>query len=152
MSKKRRNLISLLSLISATLSGCAGLELFPGSSMRDDFATAEPWDSDGYDPIAEVALALRQEVSHPEFRASRLPERQGVTMGMDMRSVRGVLGEPRAVETAGNSGELNQRWVYFSGYELAPSSPTRVVYFENGQVSGWETLAPSDRIAYPTYY
>ena len=51
-------------------------------------------------------------------------------------------GEPDLVEVAGNPVYGNKRWKYrkFVSSEDGYTQQTRIVYFEAGKVSGWETL------------
>ena len=63
-----------------------------------------------------------------------------IYIGMSMREVEEFWGEPSQVYRAGlDQTSPNQKWVY----HLSPSGmgvhASRVVYFENGQVIGWET-------------
>lgn len=59
-----------------------------------------------------------------------------VVLGMSMRDVYGSWGEPRLTEQAGVG---HQRWIYPEG-PMRGLGASRVVYFENGRVVGWETV------------
>jgi hypothetical protein len=61
-------------------------------------------------------------------------------LGMEMQDVRRAWGTPGEVQYAGETDGGNERWLYFT----SPSTrwglrQARVVYFEGGRVSGWET-------------
>lgn len=57
-----------------------------------------------------------------------------IAWGMEMKQVSNSWGEPGDVHVAGDPREKNEKWVYREGL-----NQTRIVYFENGRVSGWET-------------
>ncbi|MCC7442087.1 MAG: hypothetical protein IT285_10655 [Bdellovibrionales bacterium] len=63
-----------------------------------------------------------------------------VELGMPMEDVKGAWGEPRRVQMAGNPEYGNQRWIYeLGGTSTGAQRAARIVYFEEGQVVGWET-------------
>jgi hypothetical protein len=79
-------------------------------------------------------------VTHsPEFQA--LVDVNDITLGMTKQAVRDSWGEPDLVEVAGNPLYGNERWHYSEqtssteGYR----SQQRMVYFDSGRVSGWES-------------
>jgi hypothetical protein len=133
-----RSLLFFTIVTLLTLSGCAGMGI-------DD-------DKD-LDPIAKVAISLRQG-RHPAYTREAtteadVEERQQrmrlaaadreVIPGMDMRQVRGILGEPFDIETAGDPGQGNQRWVYPLGLSgRFGLGAKRMLYFEEGKLVGWE--------------
>jgi hypothetical protein len=124
----------------------AGCALLPVSGMDDPA-------SDPDDPVAQAALRLRQPASAESYESDSIPTdlataraAREVVPGMPMDDVRSILGEPREVETAGNPMLGNQRWVYSEasrGSMNRLDGPSRVVYFENGRVAGWENSARS---------
>ena len=77
---------------------------------------------------------------HPSEIQS-LIEVNDITLGMTRAAVRDSWGEPELVEVAGNPLYGNERWHYSEqtssteGYR----SQHRMVYFEAGRVSGWES-------------
>ncbi len=83
-------------------------------------------------------LRLQEE---PELNPYQQAVQSGqIVLGMPMTEVRHLWGDPRDVETAGQSDSGNQRWVYSEGLTSRWSlAPTRVVYFEEGRVIGWKT-------------
>jgi hypothetical protein len=63
-----------------------------------------------------------------------------IVLGMKMHDVRSIWGDPEEVESAGAPQTGNQRWIYFNGLSSRWSLRTaRIIYFEDGQVVGWET-------------
>ncbi len=63
-----------------------------------------------------------------------------ISLGMSESEVYQNWGEPRRVQMAGSRDSNHQRWIYLnesSGHWRMKNA--RIVYFENGQVSGWET-------------
>jgi hypothetical protein len=64
-----------------------------------------------------------------------------ITLGMEPSDVVSVFGHPRKVEFAGDPNLGNQRWVYFADLsDRGEAKRQRIVYFEKGRVSGWETV------------
>lgn len=59
-------------------------------------------------------------------------------LGMAMRDVQMSWGSPHSVETAGDPSYGNQRWIYKRGFSRL-GGETKIVYFEEGRVVGWET-------------
>jgi hypothetical protein len=106
-------------------------------------------DRDQVDPIAKVAAAIRDgrttnEASMAdsgEFqqRVRSAMAYQELIPGMEMQQVRAVLGEPYDIETAGDAGSGNQRWVYPLGLSgRFGLGSERFLYFEHGKLVGWE--------------
>jgi hypothetical protein len=88
---------------------------------------------EGRDVMTEDQLEER----NARLRAA-VVERE-VIVGMDMRQVRSILGQPDDVETAGDSGSGNQRWVYPLGLsDRFGLGAQRMLYFEDGKLVGWE--------------
>ena len=62
-----------------------------------------------------------------------------ITLGMSMEEVIELWGHPGLVDFAGDRQSLNQKWTYIQGLiSQSELAPTRIVYFENGRVSGWK--------------
>ena len=73
-------------------------------------------------------------------RIERAMKEQQITLGMRMHEVRYLWGTPQEVETAGDPSMGNQRWVYYTGLSSKWSlGSSRVIYFEEGRVAGWES-------------
>lgn len=128
----------IFALLTLNLTGCATApsqeealqELYAqyGILPRPDRSPAESLDSDS------EAKELRQ------LQIEQALQERDLVVGMTQSQVRSAWGEPRDVEVAGNPLQGNQRWIYFQGLSSRWSlSPARVVYFESGQVVGWET-------------
>lgn len=68
-------------------------------------------------------------------------ENQDITMNMTMDLVKKAWGEPNNIEVSGNSIYKNEKWKYikFVSTSGGYKAEKRIVYFENGRVSGWET-------------
>lgn len=75
----------------------------------------------------------------PEVQA--LIDSNDIALGMTKQAVRDAWGEPELVEVSGNPLYGNERWHYSEqtssteGYR----SQQRMVYFDSGRVSGWES-------------
>lgn len=119
----------ILSLGALNLAGCALLNMQLGQDGTD-------YDDD---PVAKAAMQVRAPASAP----SANPEADlgsELTLGMSMRRVRNLWGEPQDVATAGDTLAGNQRWTYYEGLSSRWAiRSARIVYFEHGRVSGWET-------------
>lgn len=107
--------ISVCLLLSS--SSCTHAPFFDNSTDADSAEEAQ----------AQVQRAI----------SSALDEGQ-ITLGMPMKDVRGVWGSPVRIETAGDPGRGNQKWVYYTGISSLEEQPDRTVYFENGRVVGWD--------------
>jgi hypothetical protein len=134
---KRHILIYSLGLLTLT-AGCATLP----------WQTSTSTDSDS---MANEESKIRDELQQGADEAAALQARQiqvaltenDLVLGMQMQDVRDAWGEPRQVDTAGDPGAGNQRWMYFNGLSSRWSlSSARVVYFEAGKVVGWDTVQP----------
>lgn len=69
--------------------------------------------------------------------------RQDLVLGMRTHDVRTAWGSPYDVESAGERTSGNERWIYLNGLSspgFRDMAEKRIVYFERGQVIGWETL------------
>ena len=62
-------------------------------------------------------------------------------LGMLKNSVQSFLGRPDQIEVAGNPIYGNERWTYVRSVPTMDGYYTekRVIYFERGNVVGWET-------------
>jgi hypothetical protein len=78
--------------------------------------------------------------AHPsEIQA--LVDINDITLGMTKQAVRDSWGEPELVEVAGNPMYGNERWHYTEQTSSTEGYHTqhRMVYFDAGRVSGWES-------------
>lgn len=66
-----------------------------------------------------------------------------IVAGMNADEVANSWGEPVKIDRSGHDSYGRERWVYLDGLS-APGfrslAEKRVIYFENGQVVGWETM------------
>ncbi len=126
----------LLVIFLTLLSGCA---LLPIDSNPPE------------DPIVSAVLSERgilpQEKDvgystfqlHKELEIQKALESGEVVLGMKMQDVISVWGEPNDIEMAGDPLLKNQKWIYSeSPSRQTQLSSARIVYFEEGQVAGWE--------------
>jgi hypothetical protein len=69
-------------------------------------------------------------------------EKNDISKGMSREAVKQSWGEPEFVDVAGNSIYGNERWRYnkLVSTDEGYKSETRIIYFESGRVTGWETL------------
>ena len=79
------------------------------------------------------------EAEEPDTSVPRIGD---VAAGMSMQDVTQTWGEPRHVQYAGRPGAGNQRWVYTDGPTTLGTGESRVLYFEDGQLVGWESGGP----------
>lgn len=118
------NYTPLLLLALLGLASCATTPEERAAQAREDH---EEW--------------LAEENEREQERIALALENRDVTLGMGMRDVADVWGEPSQIEAAGES-RRHQRWIYYTGLSSTWSlGSARAVYFENGRVIGWETLA-----------
>lgn len=112
------------------LNGCASLQ-----------ATLPAWvpGSDAYRMSQASATEAERYEQSQQAIAAALRSRD-ITLGMTRDQVREAWGEPRNREYSGESASGNERWSYSLGVSSFWSvQPKRVVYFDRGVVSGWET-------------
>jgi hypothetical protein len=64
-----------------------------------------------------------------------------VVLGMPMRDVRNLWGNPVEVDPAGDTAHGNERWIYREGFSNVGLESSRVLYFENGRLAGWQTVS-----------
>ncbi len=110
------------------------------------YSESEPGNVLLLDPVALEAERQERKERDEEARQkrretiSRALASRDIVVGMTRDEVSQVWGEPHGVEYAGDEGSPNQRWTYSEGWSSRYGmAPERVLYFENGQVSGWET-------------
>ncbi len=108
----------LITLALLTLTSCANLNLAPYE--KEDF-----W----------------PETQPTEQSQTMSPVRPGdIVLGMNQFDVSSVWGEPRRIQDAGSTGSKHQRWIYLNESTTHwDTKQARIIYFENGRVSGWET-------------
>lgn len=124
-----------IGLLAVSLQGCALL----------DFTE----DHDQVDPVAQAAASVRNgdgpsesssgEPGELQHRVNEAMAYRELIPGMQMQQVRSVLGEPYDIETAGEPGSGNQRWIYPLGLSgRFGLGSERTLYFEHGALVGWE--------------
>ena len=104
--------------------------------------------------LAAGCAALIPEVDHDEnfydqqdAKAQERAQRQiadhgDIQLGMEMKDVMDSWGEPREIQNAGDSSSGNQKWIYYEGLSSPWSmSRAREIYFEDGKVAGWRSIA-----------
>jgi hypothetical protein len=134
--------------IALLLQGCAMLHL-DGASFDDINGpnSGNPYATDG---AKENDRASRNYPNHNDEQQNEENDRQSrllsaiahqdIALGMDQSQVMDAWGSPRDVETAGSNSSGAERWLYYSGNSLNYGMDRpRIVYFENGQVVGWES-------------
>lgn len=120
----------LIILISLIATGCA---TFPDRETSDwtEFSQAAPSQGETIDPSSEDY--------HRRF-VSQAIENRDIVPGMTAREVVTAWGRPREVEVAGDGSRGNERWIYFNGNSTRYGiSRQKMIYFENGRVTAWET-------------
>jgi SmpA / OmlA family len=98
----------------------------------DSFETRQRWlNSKGVSPTSTRFSAEHQ----------YLVDTNDITLGMTKQAVRESWGEPELVEVAGSPLYGNERWQYTEQASSTEGYQTqrRMVYFESGRVSGWES-------------
>jgi len=77
------------------------------------------------------------------------PPSGDVRLGMSMAEVQSNWGHPRHVLFAGTQTDGNQKWVYPDGSTSSFGlGQSRVIYFEQGRVVGWETSQADSSLMY----
>jgi hypothetical protein len=119
-------------------------------------ASSPPADPYENDPIARAVLKSQKgtpeqesflnknNLFQQELEIQRGIEDGDLVVGMKMKDVLSLWGQPRWVETAGSTESRHQRWIYSES--VSPRwqiKPNRIVYFENGLVAGWENARSS---------
>ncbi len=128
-------------------SGCALLPLDPEDSDALDSSQASLWadrlPASDEDDDAKEEAAARYEARIRRVRGAM--QTGDIVLGMTMSEVRNVWGYPVDVDVAGRPGEGSERWTYFMGLSVPWAlGRARVLFFENGQLVGWETLQRRD--------
>lgn len=114
------------------------LPLFKDDTEKIEFLTL-PTVVSRQEWINENKILKRSKTVTKEMK--KAIENQDITMDMSMDLVRKSWGEPNSIEVSGNPLYKNEKWKYIKfvttsgGYK----AEKRIVYFENGKVSGWET-------------
>lgn len=86
-------------------------------------------------------LQSPEELEYRQITSARVSTASSLALGMPKKYVRLNLGSPNQVEVAGHPKYGNERWTYeravptLNGYYYEKQR----VYFENGEVVGWET-------------
>ncbi|HEX4923688.1 MAG TPA: hypothetical protein VFV50_06365 [Bdellovibrionales bacterium] len=86
------------------------------------------------------AKGIREDRGRFSRNIASVIEDGDITLGMPKEAVRESWGDPETVEVAGNPTFGNERWIYtryissVEGYQREE----RIIYFEGGQVVGWE--------------
>ncbi len=104
-----------------TFSGCSSIPFFGESD----------------DPA--VQAQERHERYQTQLEDAR--DRGEVVLGMPMRDVRNLWGNPVEVDPAGDTAHGNERWIYREGFSNVGLESSRVLYFENGRLAGWQTVS-----------
>ncbi|MCB0377546.1 MAG: hypothetical protein KDD33_03575 [Bdellovibrionales bacterium] len=94
------------------------------------------------DDIERMLLSEQEETLQANFDLGESRhERNDVKVGMARRSVQMHLGSPSEVEQAGNPKYGNERWTYEKSVPTLDGyyKEKKVIYFEGGEVVGWET-------------
>ncbi len=152
--------------LSASGSSCAWLSTRPteveGSEFEGDPIAAAAWQIRMEGPLrlpasaSEVTSANGSSV--PAFYAGldedsiaahqaqvdRGRREANIVLGMGPADVRRAWGTPLEVQ---DSGERAERWIYPEGFAYQHGGSVqrqRRVYFEDGRVSGWDTVRPGE--------
>lgn len=128
---------SVILLTSPFLSHCSSLSALRNSLSVDPVTRAAQLQSD--------AIQLGTDDDHfDENHLETLKVQHELRMGMSMNDVISILGKPQEIQVAGNPEVGNQKWSYWEGVNDALlNKPHSVVYFEDGEVAGWENIPPN---------
>ena len=110
----------ILFCLSGPIAGCALLPLGPDNPYR-------------YKP--DHLNWSRSAPETPEA-VNRIGD---VTLGMTQADVLSLWGQPRDAQVAGRPENGNVRWIYTQSPSRWETGDSRVLYFENGRVVGWES-------------
>jgi hypothetical protein len=114
-------------------------------SSRTDSRSLNP-ETFGHHPRMEGRSFLNHHQGSPhQTNRHRGPQSHShpndVALGMAKGDVRLIWGSPQRIQVAGGPLSENERWFYPSSTGIYGGlDSTRIVYFERGQVTGWETL------------
>lgn len=120
--------------IALAASSCASAptwltSLFNGGNGEEETLSPE-----------ELAHRAEHRKMMDEYAIETAVRGRDVVRGMTREDVRSAWGEPRSREVAGDERSGNERWIYTLGVSSRWSlAPKKYVYFERGQVVGWET-------------
>lgn len=98
------------------------------------------------DPDARTRWANKRNITTQQTvfdpATNKLIEHNDIARGMTRAAVHQSWGEPDFIEVAGDQLHGNERWRYTKlvASEEGYDNETRIIYFEGGIVSGWETL------------
>lgn len=116
------------------LPGCASMGFDLTSEVTTTVEDRQPSGELDEDAIAEARA--RQKSWIEAARNTR-----DIIMGMNTQDVQAAWGSPTDIEWAGDPKHGNSRWIYRQGLSQGwGTGSNRVIYFESGQVAGWETL------------
>jgi hypothetical protein len=80
-----------------------------------------------------ISRGFLTEQKATNYREKMYANRQSsIILGMSKSDVMNNFGKPNRVEVAGNPSFENERWVY------KVNGASKYIYFESGQVGGWE--------------
>lgn len=134
---KKTWIVILLTL----LTGCTTVSSESDVPDKDPIARAAFEKSVQSESAPSPAPPLETQPKLSKAQEIRLAlEAEEIIPGMSMDDVLSVWGRPTHVEVAGEVRFKNQKWTYSdrSSHYLGPST-SRIVYFEEGKVVGWET-------------
>ena len=126
---KVTQIIVLVFVLGFSAQGCAFLSITPDPEEASNRAPAQ------VDPDA-----LREAREALNLKIDQARQNRDVVIGMPMKTVRNAWGNPSTVDFAGDSNTGNERWTYSDSLKSQWGfGHSLVVYFERGQVVGWET-------------
>lgn len=145
ISKSHYPIFLVLLFAMSPLPGCATLGL--DSPFEGEAASEQ---EEAVDEVAEIARRYRRDSREQADHSSAQDQRRviaqatgALTLGLSMDDVYSMWGEPREVIPAGAPGMGYEKWVYYEGLSSPWSvSTARVIYFEKGEVVGWQTARP----------
>lgn len=136
----------IIAIFMTLLTGCSELPFLKDSAESD--------------PVAKAAMQVRNSnvgAQHgstpnstgPAYKVSPADLSQAVQKGifqgelvpgMTSNEVAEAWGKPHEIQTAGDPRIRNEKWIYTDRPTQNGSiHPVKVVYFDEGRVSGWET-------------
>ena len=129
-------LYSFSALLFCTLWGCTTL---PWKSAPDDPIARAALEGDGTYDLTAGPTAEKNQGRDPA-QAEKSLRNGDLILGMNQTEVLALWGKPTHKEVAGDPALQNERWVYTDGLLNDPTPhPPRLVYFDKGEVSGWDT-------------
>lgn len=118
-----------------SLSGCAELARLEFEEGEGIFSLRSPDPQKDSPRWGHRSPSLEESVHTYQQESQWQKEIRDVTLGQSMHEVTRVWGHPQTIEYADHPWSGNQRWVYPRHGVM----PHRVVYFEAGTVTGWES-------------